>query len=156
VAGLSLLLAGPAVADVRYGTAYEWQVVGTSYAGRAHGVWKFCSEARGPGTVTCSEGFTAGNSVSGTVNASDGDISASVGFSVTSSRTITGGASYAVRRRVEGQVYWRAVFNVTSVKQEEYVCTTVNGSCPFGFRADGRYAYADAYRYIGPGFEYIS
>ena len=141
--------------DVHYGTAYEWNVVGVGGNYKTYGGWSFCAEAYGPGTVTCSRGFTVANSVTGSVTVSDGAISDAVGFSVTTSTTLTGGASYNVPKGVLGVVQWRAAYYSRNVTQEQYVCTTVNGACPSGgWHPDNKYATARANDYLGPGFRY--
>jgi hypothetical protein len=153
----AVVLVPTASADVHYGTAYKWKVTSVGGTYRTHGGWSFCAEARGPATVGCSRGFTVSNGVSGTINVSDGVISSAVGFNVTTATTITGSASYRVARRVEGVIDWRPVYDTRKVRQERYVCTTVNGSCPTSssWHPDRRYATAYARKYIGPGFKYV-
>src|SRR4030088_1969681 len=90
LAGALFLAATPAASAIS-GTQYQWRIVRVSAPYRTTGGWNFCAQSHG-GTVTCSRGFTVANTVSGALGVSDGLLSATLGYSVTRSTTLTGGA----------------------------------------------------------------
>lgn len=156
LAGALLLLATPAASAVG-GIQHQWRIarIGTPY--RTFGAWNFCAQSHG-GTVTCSRAFTVANTVSGSLGVSDGVLSATLGYSVTKSTTVTGGASYKVPRHKLGVAEWRALFHTRDILQRLYrrVWGCGRASCGHGpWTATSRYETAHASRYIGPDFRVI-
>lgn len=151
-----LLLAAPAASAIS-GTQYEWQIVRISAPYRTVGPWSFCAQSHG-GSVTCSRGFTVANTVSGSLGVSDGVLSDTLGYSVTTSTTLTGGATFAVPRHKVGVAQWRPVFSTRAVHQRLYKRAWGCGraSCGHGpWTATSRYETAYASRYIGPDFRVV-
>jgi hypothetical protein len=151
-----LLLSAPAASAVS-GTQYQWRIdsIGARYT--TYGPWNFCAESRG-GTVNCSHAFTVANTVTGQVGVSIDLLSESLGYSVTTSATVTGGASYAVPRHRTGVAQWRAVYLTRAVQQHLYQRRWGCGraSCGHGpWQATNRYETAYASRYLGPGFRVV-
>ena len=68
----------------------------------------------------CSRGFTVANTVSGSLGVSDGLLSDTLGYSVTTSTTLTGGATFAVPRHKIGVAEWRALFETRAIHQQLY------------------------------------
>lgn len=156
LAAALLLLAAPTASAVS-GTQYQWRIVRVSAPYRTTGAWAFCAQSHG-GTVTCSRGFTVANTVTGSLGVSDGLLSETLGYSVTVSTTLTGGASFKVPRHKIGVVDWRALFNTRAVHQRlykrEFGCG--RASCGHGpWLATSRYETAYASRYIGPDFREV-
>lgn len=151
-----LLVAAPTASAIG-GTQYQWRINRISAPYRTAGGWNFCAQSHG-GTVTCSRGFTVANTVSGSLGVSDGVLSAVLGYSVTTSTTLTGGASYSVPRHKIGVAEWRALFNTRAVHQRLYkrVWGCGRASCGHGpWVATNHYATAYASRYIGPDFRVV-
>ena len=151
-----LLVAAPAASAVS-GTQYQWRIVRISAPYRTAGGWNFCAQSHG-GTVTCSRGFTVANTVSGSLGVSDDLLSATLGYSVTISTTLTGGASFAVPRHKIGIAEWRALFDTRAIHQRLYKRAWGCGraSCGHGpWAATNRYETAYASRYIGPDFREV-
>ena len=108
--------------------------------------------------MTCSLGFTVANTVSGSLGVSDGLLSETLGYSVTTSTTLTGGASFAVPRHKIGIAEWRALFDTRAIHQRLYRRAWGCGraSCGHGpWVATSRYETAYASRYIGPDFREV-
>jgi hypothetical protein len=156
VANVLLLVAAPAASAVS-GTQYQWRIVRVSAPYRTSGRWTFCAQSHG-GSVTCSRGFTVANTVSGSLGVSDGLLSETLGYSVTTSTTLTGGATYAVPRHKIGIAQWRALFSTRAIHQRLYKRTFGCGraSCGHGpWVATNRYETAYASRYVGPDFRVL-
>jgi hypothetical protein len=154
--GALVLLAAPSATAIS-GTQYQWRIVRVSAPYRTVGRWAFCAQSHG-GTVTCSRGFTVANTVSGSLGVSDGVLSDTLGYSVTTSTTLTGGASYAVPRHKIGIAEWRALFDTRAIHQRLYkrVFGCGRASCGHGpWQATSRYETAYASRYIGPDFRLV-
>jgi hypothetical protein len=150
------LVATPA-ASALSGTQHQWRIVRVGAAYRTAGAWNFCAQSHG-GTVTCSRAFTVANTVSGSLGVSDGVLSATLGYSVTTSTTLTGGASFKVPRHKLGIAEWRALFHTRTVLQRLYkrVWGCGRASCGHGpWTATNRYETAYASRYVGPDFRLV-
>jgi hypothetical protein len=153
---LLLLVAAPAAWGIS-GTQYKWRIVRVSAPYRTTGPWKFCAQSHG-GTVTCSRGFTVANTVTGSLGVSDDLLSVTLGYSVTTSTTLTGGASFKVPRHKVGIAQWRALFDTRAVHQRLYkrVWGCGRASCGHGpWTATNRYETAYASRYVGPDFRLV-
>jgi hypothetical protein len=151
-----LLIAAPAASAVS-GTQYQWRIVRLSAPYTTYGRWNFCAQSHG-GTVTCSRGFTVANTVTGSLGVSDGLLSDTLGYSVTTSTTLTGGASFPVPRHKIGIAEWRARYSTTAVHQRLYQRSWGCGraSCGHGpWVATSRYETAYASRYVGPDFRVV-
>ena len=151
-----LLVAAPAASAV-HGTQYQWRINRISAPYQTAGRWAFCAQSHG-GTVTCSRGFTVANTVTGSLGVSDGFLSDTLGYSVTTSTTLTGGASFPVPRHRTGIAEWRALFDTRAVHQRLYYRKWGCGraSCGHGpWIATNRYETAYASRYIGPDFREV-
>jgi hypothetical protein len=156
LATVLLLAAAPAASAVG-GTQYRWRIVRVSAPYRTSGRWTFCAQSHG-GSVTCSRGFTVANTVSGSLGVSDGLLSETLGYSVTTSTTLTGGATYPVPRHKIGIAQWRALFSTRAVHQRLYKRTFGCGRASCGHTpwvATNRYETAYASRYVGPDFRVI-
>lgn len=156
LAAALLLGAAPAASAVS-GTQYQWRINRLSAPYTTYGPWRFCAQSHG-GTVTCSRGFTVANTVSGSLGVSDGLLSETLGYSVTTSTTLTGGASFGVPRHKIGIAEWRAVFSTRAVHQRLYrrVWGCGRASCGHGpWVATNRYETAYASRYMGPDFREV-
>jgi len=156
LAGVLLLLAAPAASAIS-GIQYQWRINRISAPYRTYGSWHFCAQSHG-GTVTCSRGFTVANTVTGSVGVSDGVLSDTLGYSVTTSTTLTGGASFAVPAHKIGTAEWCALFNTSAVHQRLYkrVWGCGRASCGHGpWVATNRYETAYASRYLGPDFRVV-
>jgi hypothetical protein len=151
-----LLVAAPAASGVS-GTQYQWRINRVSAPYQTAGRWAFCAQSHG-GSVTCSRGFTVANTVTGSLGVSDGILSDTLGYSVTTSTTLTGGATYKVPRHKLGVAEWRALFSTRAVHQRLYYRKWGCGraSCGHGpWVATNRYETAYASRYIGPDFRLV-
>ena len=156
LAGALSMIAAPAAYGIG-GTQSQWRIVRVSAPYRTAGSWHFCAQSHG-GTVTCSRGFTVANTVTGTLGVSDGLLSDTLGYSVTRSTTLTGGASFPVPRHKVGIAEWRALFDTRAVHQRLYQRKWGCGraSCGHGpWVATKRYATAYASRYVGPDFREV-
>lgn len=154
--GALLTFAPAASGDVVYHYHYEyrWRVNRVSAPYQTHSRWYFCAQSHG-GTVTCSRGFTVANTVSGQVGVTDGVLSETLGYSVTKSTTLTGGASYKVPQHKLGIAQWRALFATRAVHQRLYRAWCTQFGCPGAWSAAKRYETAYASRYIGPDFRVL-
>jgi hypothetical protein len=153
----ALLLCGASAASAISGTQYQWRIVRISASYRTAGGWKFCAQSHG-GSVTCSRGFTVANTVSGSLGVSDGLLSDTLGYSVTTSTTLTGGATFAVPRHKIGVAEWRALFETRAIHQQLYKRTWGCGRASCGhspWAAMNRYETAYASRYVGPDFREV-
>jgi hypothetical protein len=151
-----LLVAAPAASAVS-GTQYQWRVVRISAPYRTSGPWHFCAQSHG-GSVTCSRAFTVANTVSGSLGVSDDLLSATLGYSVTTSTTLTGGATFPVPRHKIGIAQWRALFATRAIHQRLYKRTWACGRASCGhtpWAATNRYETAYASRYVGPDFREV-
>ena len=103
-------------------------------------------------TWGCNNSFTTGNSVTGTVTASDGEISAAVGFSVTSS--FTRGQSYnlAPGRDWFGEYEAANAYSTKTVTQGEQRCYLTP---PLDCVWLGIHATAYAHRWTGWTYHHI-
>jgi hypothetical protein len=150
------LVTAPAASAIG-GTQYQWRIVRISAPYTTSDSWKFCAESHG-GTETCSRAFTVANTVTGSLGVSDGLLSDTLGYSVTTSTTLTGGASFTVPRHKTGIAQWRALFSTKAVHQRLYERKWGCGraSCGHGpWQATSRYETAYASRYIGPDFRVV-
>lgn len=155
-AGALLLAAAPAASAIG-GTQYQWRIHRVSAPYTTYGRWHFCAQSHG-GTVGCSRGFTVANTVSGQLGISDGLLSEALGYSVTTSTTLTGSASYSVPRHKLGIAEWQAEYATRAVHQRQYKRAWGCGraSCGHGpWVATNRYETAYASRYIGPDFREV-
>ncbi|MBV9047417.1 MAG: hypothetical protein JOY58_04060 [Solirubrobacterales bacterium] len=156
LASVLLLVAAPAASAIS-GTQYQWSIVRISAPYRTTGPWNFCAQSHG-GSVTCSRGFTVANTVSGSLGVSDDVLSATLGYSVTTSTTLTGGATFAVPRHKIGTAQWRPLFATTAIHQRLYKRTWGCGRASCGHTpwvATNRYETAYASRYVGPDFREV-
>ncbi len=156
LAGALLLFAAPAASAIS-GTQYQWQIVRISAPYTTTGSWRFCAQSHG-GTVTCSRGFTVANTVTGSLGVSDGLLSDTLGYSVTTSTTLTGGASFPVPRHKIGVAQWRALFATRAIHQRLYKRTWGCGRASCGhtpWAATNSYETAYASRYVGPDFRLV-
>jgi hypothetical protein len=102
-----------------------WEITGLSKPYYTSGRWRDCAKvAPTPGfkkSYTCS--FTGGvsNSYSGTVGLSAEGISASVGYSVTYSTSITGGVTYTPDngKTARGEVQWTSQYLTRKIYEKE-------------------------------------
>jgi hypothetical protein len=150
----ALVLGAAPAASAVSGTQYQWRIVRISAPYGTAGPWKFCAQSHG-GSVTCSRGFTVANTVSGSLGVSDGLLSATLGYSVTTSTTLTGGATFAVPRHKIGVADWRALFATRAIHQRLYKRTWACGRASCGhspWAATNSYEAAYASRYVGPDF----
>jgi hypothetical protein len=154
------LFAAPEASAVS-GTQSQWRITRVSAPYRTAGHWAFCAQSHGGrhgSSVTCSRAFTVANTVSGSLGVSDDLLSATLGYSVTTSTTLTGGATFAVPRHRVGIAQWRALFDTRAVHQRLYQRKWGCGraSCGHGpWVATNRYETAYASRYIGPDFREV-
>jgi hypothetical protein len=156
LAGALLLIAAPAASGIS-GTQYQWRIVRISAPYRTNGPWHFCAQSHG-GSVTCSRGFTVANTVTGSLGVSDGFLSETLGYSVTTSTTLTGSATFPVPRHRIGIAEWRALYDTRAIHQRLYKRKWGCGraSCGHGpWVATNRYEAAYASRYIGPDFREV-
>ena len=156
LASALLLIAAPAASGVS-GTQYKWRIVRISAPYTTSGPWNFCAQSHG-GSVTCSRGFTVANTVSGSLGVSDGLLSETLGYSVTTSTTLTGGATFAVPPHKIGIAEWRALFDTRAVHQRLYQRKWGCGRASCGHTpwvVTNRYETAYASRYIGPDFRVV-
>lgn len=119
--GLIAASAAPAaIAVTNHNVEYQWRVerVGAKY--KTFGGWTTCAQGGGGADISCSHSISVGNTVSGQVGVSYEILSASVGFSVTKTTTLTGGASYQVPRHRVWQIQYQPVFWTKAVYQREY------------------------------------
>ena len=139
--------------DVIY--TYKWKVthVGSPYT--TYGGWRDCvsvTKEPKPYTTSCTLSTSTSNTVTGTINVSIGVISASVGYSATSSVSVTGGASFGIPAYSGGYIQWRPVYTTRDVTQKEYQCLSGGNYCTlFG---GGDAVVAHAHKYKAPGFRY--
>jgi hypothetical protein len=102
---------------------YVWEVWSVSGAYDTQGPWWDCAPIVDNdghnATWGCSDSYTVGNNVSGTLTVSTGTISASVGFSVTSS--FTRGTNYSLAPGTDwyGEYEARDVYSTKTVVQRE-------------------------------------
>lgn len=156
LAGALLLAAAPAALAVS-GTQYQWRIMKVSAPYQTAGRWRFCAQSHG-GSVTCSRAFTVANTVTGQLGVSDDVLSTSLGYSVTTSTTLTGGATFSVPRNKIGVAQWRPLFATRAVHQRLYKRPWGCGraACGHGrWAATSRYETAYAKRYIGPDFRRV-
>ena len=156
LAGALLLVAVPAASGFSK-TEYRWRIVSVSAPYTTYGGWSFCSQSHG-GSVTCSRAFTVANTVTGSLGVSDGLLSATLGYSVTTSTTLTGGATYQVPAHKIGVAQWRALYATRAVHQRLYEKTWLcNIGCVLlhSWSATNRYETAYANRYVGPDFRVV-
>jgi hypothetical protein len=156
LASAPFLALAPAASAVS-GTQYQWQINRISAPYTTYGAWRFCAQSHG-GTVSCSRGFTVANTVTGSLGVSDGLLSETLGYSVTTSTTLTGGASFPVPRHKIGVAEWRAKYSTRAIHQRLYYRRWGCGraSCGHGpWIAMNRYETAYALRYVGPDFRLV-
>ena len=151
-----LAIASTASADVVYHFYwnYQWRIHRVSAPYQTHSAWSFCGQSHG-GTVGCGRGFTVANTVAGSVGVSDGVLSATLGYNVTRSTTLTGSASFKVPRHRLGIAQWRALFTTRAVHQRLYRIRCSQFGCYGKWGATRRYETAYASRYLGPDFRVI-
>src|SRR6202050_5009801 len=119
--GLMVPLAAPPALAVPISHAeYQWRVQSVSAPYKTYGRWVTCAQGGGGADIDCSHGISVSNTVSGQVGVSYGVLSASVGFSVTKTTSLTGGASYQVPRHHVWQIQYQPVFWTKAVYQREY------------------------------------
>jgi hypothetical protein len=129
---------------------YRWLVIRVSSPYTTQGRWWTCAPRVDNdgynGTWGCNNSFTVANSVSGTVTASDGEISAAVGFSVTHSWTQ--GQTYNVTpgRDWYGVLQAANVYSTRTVTQGEQVGYLTP---PYAWTWMGVHATAYAHRFTG-------
>jgi hypothetical protein len=153
----ALLLVATPTASAIGGTQHQWRIVRIGTPHRTSGAWNFCAQSHG-GTVTCSRAFTVANTVSGSLGVSDDLLSATLGYSVTTSTTLTGGASFKVPRHKLGVAEWRALFHTRAIRQRLYkrVWGCGRASCGHGpWTPTSSYETAYASRYVGPDFRLV-
>jgi hypothetical protein len=157
----ALPFAAAPVASAIGGTQSQWRIVRVSKPYRTAGRWSFCAQSHGGrhgSSVTCSRAFTVANTVSGSLGVSDDLLSATLGYSVTTSTTLTGGATFPVPRHKTGVAEWRALFDTSAVHQRLYQRKWGCGraSCGHGpWIATNHYETAYASRYVGPDFREV-
>ena len=153
----ALLLAGAPAASAISGTQYQWRINRISAPFQTQGPWNFCAESHG-GSVTCARAFTVANTVSGQLGISDDLLSTTLGYSVTTSATLTGGATFSVPRHKIGIAEWRPLFTTRAIHQRLYWRRFGCGraSCGHGpWVATSQYETAYASRYVGPDFRVV-
>lgn len=102
-----------------------WRVVKVSPAPTVVGSWSDCVTIRAGGrdaTATCSRAFAVANGKSGSIGATDGVISASVGFDVTKTQTITATGAFPVAKRTKRTVQWAPRYKVKQLQTEKVRC----------------------------------
>jgi hypothetical protein len=162
LAGLTVPLAAPAALAAPFsGTEYQWRVHRVSAAYKTYGRWVTCAQGGGGADISCSHSIAVGNTVSGQVGVSDGVLSASVGFSVTKTTTLTGGASYHVPRHRVWQVQYQPVFWTKAVHQrlyKQYWACVPRGACgPVSkWIATNRYETAYASNFAFANFRHVA
>ena len=160
LAGALLLSAAPA-ASAFFETQYQWRINRVSNPYQTAGPWNICGEAEGGSTgatVGCSRAFSVANTVSGTLGVSDGILSATLGYSVTATTTVTPSGSFPVPRHRLGVAEWRAEYQTRAVHQRLYkrVWVCGRGGCvPESWQATNHYTTAYANRYAYPRFRAV-
>ncbi|MBV9716006.1 MAG: hypothetical protein JOZ64_11575 [Solirubrobacterales bacterium] len=95
------------------------------------------------------------NTVTGSLGVSGELLSETLGYSITTSSTLTGGATFAVPAHRIGIAEWRARFVTRAVHQRLYaqawVCD-IGCVLKYSWTATNRYETAYASRYVGPDF----
>ncbi len=92
-----------------------WKITGVSKSYYTNGKWHDCAQVKPtPGfkkSYTCTFTGSVSNTYSGTVGVSAGDVSASVGFSVTYGTSISGGTTYTPdNQNDKGEVQWTSQY----------------------------------------------
>jgi hypothetical protein len=102
-----------------------WEIIGLGQRYLTHGPWHDCARITPTSgmnkSYTCGFTGTIGNSYSGTIGVSAGDVSASVGYSVTYSTSITGSTTYTPinQKTARGEVQWASQYITRKVYEEE-------------------------------------
>lgn len=162
LAGLMVPLAAPPALAVPISHAeYQWRVERVSAPYKTYGRWVTCSQGGGGADINCSRSIAVSNTVSGQVGVSYGVLSASVGFSVTKTTTLTGGASYQVPRHHVWQEQYQPVFWTKTVRQrlyKQYYACVPRGACgPVSkWIATSRYERAYASNFAFANFRHVS
>ncbi len=160
-AGLLLLALAPAALATPFGgTQYKWRVNRVSRAYRTYGRWVTCAQGGGGADISCSHSISVSNTVSGQVGVSYGVLSFSVGFNVTKSTSLTGGASYHVPRHHVWQVQYQPVFFTKAVHQRlwkrNWACVPRGACSPVTkWIATKRYETAYASNFAFANFRHI-
>jgi hypothetical protein len=161
LAGLMVLLApSAALAEFNHNIEYHWRVHRVSAPYQTSGRWVTCAQGGGGADISCSHSIAVSNTVSGQVGVSYGVLSASVGFSVTKTTTLTGGASYHVPRHHVWQVQYQPVFSTKAVHQrlfKRYWACVPRGACGpvSGWIATSRYETAYASNFAFANFRNV-
>jgi hypothetical protein len=116
--------------DVVYYTQYRG--VHKTYRGTYSGDWRRCvyvSKAKYRQSVSCSRGVTVSASISGSAGYSNGVISASVGFNVSYSTTVS--SSITVTVRAGGHGWYDVGFRYSryTIGMEQRTCIRQTGHC---------------------------
>jgi hypothetical protein len=160
--GLVVSLAAPAALAAPLSHAeYQWRVGRVSTPYKTYGRWVTCAQGGGGADISCSHSIGVSNTVSGQVGVSYGVLSASVGFSVTKTTTLTGGASYQVPRHRVWQVQYQPVFWTKAVRQrlyKQYWACVPRGACgPVSkWTATNRYETAYASNFAFANFRHVT
>ncbi|CAH0134003.1 hypothetical protein [Peribacillus simplex] len=94
------------------------------YQSKAYGSWKNGTSGSGPASLTLAKSVTVANTYSGTLSASKKDVSASVGFNITSSKSTTASYTVKVPKGKKYMIQWRPVYKKYKVKQDAYIGST--------------------------------
>jgi hypothetical protein len=146
----------PQIPDDHPCCQYPWRVIKVSSAYDTQGGWFDCAPIvdndGANATWACNDSIATGNSVTGTVNVSDGTISTSVGFSVT--QTFTRGQSYSLAPGSDwfGEFESANVYSTKTVTQGEQVCYLTP---PLDCTWLGIHATAYAHRWIGWTYQHL-
>lgn len=135
------------------GIEFEWQVTSVGSPTTSYGGWNFGSQGTNDGTanstLTFSQTESYSNYVGGTVNVTDGVLSAAVGYDVTSGSQSTAAYTMTLQPGQTGTINWRDVYDKTDVQQEEFHKYICGGT----WQPTGTYATAVTYKWIGFGYE---
>lgn len=128
---------------------YFWRIASKTQQANTYGSWNDCAHSQNGGTLSCSSSWTRSHSYTGTLKVAKSAVDASVGFNITSSRTITAGTSDKVKARTK--IQYRYVYNNYKVKQDQVRYNMNNGSQKV---VDTKYVYPR--KYAGVEFRYVS
>jgi hypothetical protein len=129
-----------------------------TFLGRHYGDWRECVAVRKENyvqNVNCSQSTTVSETVSGNIGYSDGEISAVVGFSVTYTRTLTGGTTVTIKPGGHGAYDAGFYYGKYTIEMEQRLCLRHGGCEPWSSpdKVTVQHHIANTFQYFGTGAE---
>jgi hypothetical protein len=160
---VGLMTAGPALAVARANphddpTTFQTRGIDKTFIGDFSGDWRHCNyvtKATYKQNVSCSQGETVSESVSGNVGFSDDEISGSVGFNVTFSSTVTATTGVTVNAGGSGWFDVGYRYAEYTIEMESRTCLLHGGCDPWSSpdKVTVQNHLGNTFHYFGTGAE---